>query len=309
MKLLVRTSMILLSLAAALVLGGAARATSLDATRTPTATATAMATPTPTPTLLPTEISSFSGEVWVGFGAYPIGWVTAKIGNTVCGQEVSCVDCIRIPVNPQPLSVNYRVDVLPADIKPGCGYEGAPVTFFVGDKQARQTGLWHAGASQNINLSGRPFSFFQGSMTLSDGLEPPGSDDVFSVAAFVGGLQCHRTSFTAWDGRSYYAVVTSDEHVPGCGIEGAAVSFKLYNKMQIIAVAKETGVWHAWDGASTLQQLDLTMVPIVKLSNVGDGGSQRNDDALWAEIPLGLSLVGLVGIATAVALRRRTAVR
>ena len=213
-------------------------------------------------------------------------------------------------MNPQPLSVNYRVDVLSADIKPGCGYEGAPITFYIGDTQATKTATWHAGTSREVNLStGRPFSFFQGSITFSGGLEPPGPDDVFSIAAFVGGLQCLRASFMSWDGRSYSAVVISDEQVPGCGVEGAAVSFKLYNKMQIIAVAKEMGVWHAWDGTSTLQNLDLTMEPVstIKIGDTGDGSSRRSDAAPWAELSLGLFIAGVMGIAAAVVLRRRVA--
>ena len=46
----------------------------------------------------------------------------------------------------------YAVDVLSDSQIPGCGTEGAKVTFLIGDKPAQQEGLWTAGPNP-LNLT------------------------------------------------------------------------------------------------------------------------------------------------------------
>ena len=321
--------MILLSLAAALVLGGAAYARSPDATRTPTATATATSTPTPapsptpTPTLPPEQVARFSGEAWLdAFGGYDrFRGVAAKIGDTVCGHDdVFLCDypgpCLHPAIDPEPLTLRYHLDVGPAAVKPGCGYEGAPVTFFVGDRPAEQTAVWHGGTSQEVNLTaGPPFALFKGSVAFPAGLDPSlGHDVPIGMNAYIGDNLCgQETRGGVWRGLPYGVVVNSAEQQAGCGTEGAQVSFKLRDRQgNIIGVAREKGVWHAWGQGNVGQELDLTMAPVgsgITLGNMGDGSSQRSDAAFWAELSLGLSVVGVLGIAIAVALRRRAAAR
>jgi hypothetical protein len=108
----------------------------------------------------------------------------------------------------------------------------------------------------------------------------------------------------------YGAVVYSAEQQAGCGVEGAEVSFKLLDTAgNVIAVANEKGTWHAWDGVSAPQQLNLTIVPVgsagIKMANVGTGGPQAGGTSVWASLSLVLVSVGLGGVAAGAALRRR----
>ena len=288
---------------------------------TPTATPTVASTPTPTPwptptpTLPPERVAKFSGEVWLdAFGGYRKGGrVTAKIGDTVCGEEPpSCAapPCILVPADPPPHTRDYHLDVVPAEAKPGCGYEGALVTFFVGGKQASQTAVWHAGTSQEVNLTtGPPFAFFRGELTFQSGIdESIGVSAPVGMYAFIGDNVCGGETRGVWKRFPYYVVVYSDEQQAGCGTEGARVTFKLRDRQgNIIAVAREKGVWHAWGDGNVGQELDLTMVPVggITMGNVGTGGSRQNGTTLWAEMSLVLAAVGLGGFAAGAALRRR----
>ncbi len=332
MKVLVRASMTLPVLVAALALGGAAhaRSPSPTPTSTPTDTVTPSPTwtpwPTATPTLPPETVAKFSGEVWLDdFGRYDhAGWVTARIGDSVCGVAVCATGpgpCLRIPIDPAPLVRAYNLDVVPANEKPGCGYEGAPITFFVGDTQAKQTAIWHAGASQELNLStGPPIAVFRGEFTLAfEPSEPIGVDMPAGMIAYVGNNACGQAINGIWRGRDpqgrvfywYSVLVRSNEQQQGCGVEGDEVVFTLIwngkpgnvNVGKTVAVAGEKGVWQAWDG--TPPELNLTMYPVgTQLANVGDGPT-RSGEVPWTYLAFGLSVAGALGIAAAVALRRR----
>ena len=339
MKSLVRTSAVLLPLVVALVLGGAARARSPDAIRTPTSTPTATPTakPTPTPTpwlplppLPPEEVAKFSGEVWLETvsGRWPLeGHVTARVADAVCGDETvgasPCPDqpCVVPPSDPPPHIRKFQMDVVSAALKPGCGYEGAPVTFFLGDKQAIRTAMWHAGTSQEVNLTaGPPFAFFQGEFTLAfQTAEPIGVSYPAGMIALIGDNVCGQATRGIWRGRDpqgrdvywYSVLVYSDEQQQGCGVEGDEVAFDLIwhggpgsmNVGRTVAVAREKGVWHAWDG--TPPEFNLTMYPVgVQLANVGDGGSRDGGAAAWADLSLGVSALGLLGIVAAAVLRK-----
>jgi hypothetical protein len=215
----------------------------------------------------------------------------------------------------------YGLDVLPAEVRPGCGQEGSPVTFFVGDKQAKQTAVWHAGTSQEVNLFDIPFAEFHGDITLPPGLDPSLFQyGPLGMYAYVNGNLCGEVGPGGiWRDFPYEEVVKSAEEQPGCGVEGAEVTFKLHDRegpmlgvaRNIIGVAREKGVWHAWGDGNVGQELNLTIDPVstagIHLANVGDGGSQHGDAALGIELSLGLSALGLLGIATAAVLRRRVA--
>jgi len=326
MKSLVRTSAVLLPLVAALVVGGAAHARlpSPTPTSTPTATITPSPTwtpwPTATPTLPPEQVARFSGKVWeAAFGGYwHAGFVTAKIGEVICGDETpSCeagpMPCFHFPVDPPPMMLAYRLDVVSGEVNPGCGYEGALVTFFVGNERAKQTAIWHAGTSQDVNLStDPPVAYFYGDMTFAAGLDPSvGANYPIGVNVYDGDELCGEETGFAWREFSYDAAVRSNQEKPRCGVEGAEVTFKLRDRQgNIIGVAREKGIWHAWGDGNVGQELNLTMDPVgIALANVGDGRSQHNEAAFWAETSLGLFALGLLGIATGAVLRKRAATR
>ena len=278
------------------------------ATPTPTATSTVTATPAATPTPSPQQMARFHGEPWVDARVSKAD-ITAKIGNVVCGTGG------MIPMADVPLA--YQVSVVSDQIKPGCGREGAVVTFLIGDRQASQTAVWHVGADTLLNLvAGPPFSLISGSTSLTcteiERLAP-------RLVPFIDGTACGQerpsdvlSAPCRGELSGYAAVVFSAEQQAGCGVEGAEVTFKLLDAQgNVIAVAKEKGVWHAWDGVSSPQQLNLTFAPVggIRMGNVGTGGGGRQTGSPWSALAAVLSGAGLIGIAAAAALRKRTATR
>ena len=95
---------------------------------------------------------------------------------------------------------------------------------------------------------------------------------------------------------------------PGCGREDTLVTFKLLDATgNIIAVANQKGTWHAWDGISDPQRLDLTFGPAaITMPGTGTGDRPRPDATTFATLAIALSGIGLVGLATAAALRKQT---
>lgn len=296
--------LLLAALGIAAAFGGGRPAYARTPTQTPTATPTAIATPTPSPQ----QMARFHGEPWVDARVSRAD-ITAKIGNVVCGTGGP------IPIADVPLA--YQVSVVSDQIKPGCGREGAVVTFSIGDRRASQTAVWHAGADTHLNLvAGPPFSLISGGTSLkcieTERLAP-------QLVPFIDGTACGQEKpsdvlSAPCSGQlvGYTAVVYSGEQQPGCGTEGAEITFKLLDTAgKVIAVAEEKGTWHAWDGVSAPQQVNLTIVPVGKISlgNTGTGdGPQRGADA-WGTVAAALSVVGLGGIAAAAALRKRTTTR
>ena len=106
----------------------------------------------------------------------------------------------------------------------------------------------------------------------------------------------------------YGVVVFSDQQQAGCGYEGAPITYKLLDPNgNVIAVAREKGVWHAWGGRSSSQELYLTMVPgDIKIGSVGTGDSQSGD-GVPRGLVLGLALVSVTTLATGMRLRKRVA--
>lgn len=294
---------------------------------TPTAISTMKPAHTPESTPAPTppaqQVSSFFGEIWLdAFGGYPrAGWVTARIGGTVCGEEVSCyadkpVPCIRIPVNPCcPDQLSYRLDVFSASVRPGCGYEGATISFFVGDERADQTAVWHAGSSQELNLTAGPRpALFRGSLTL--GVEHPIKPFGYLVVPYVGGNPCGPPRYIGLETPAqryhYSSIVHSAKQQAGCGVEGAEIVFKLLwtkmpedlNASEVIAVARERGIWRPWDGEPS--ELNLTMVPIgISVGNVGTGRPTEAASSNWARASsIALLVFGAAATTTGLAMRK-----
>jgi len=284
-------------------------------TRTPTPTATATPRPTATPTVPPDQIARFGGQAWLD------GWVsdapvTAKIGDVDCGRPFF----LAIVCDPGPCGPMYALDVVSSQIKAGCGYEGATIQFYVGDRPG-QTVAWHGGSDQGMRLiAGPPFALnsgdfsWNGDLPRVDGARSP--EQAGALVPYVGDLACgysHWLRQEAWldtpiKAYEYGVVVFSDQLQAGCGYEGALIAYKLLDPNgNVIAVARENGVWHAWDGRRDSQQLFLTMVPgDIKISSVGTGASQGGG-GVPRGLVLGLALVGVTTLATGMRLLKRVA--
>jgi hypothetical protein len=68
--------------------------------------------------------------------------IAALVGGTNCGSGTADG------------SGNYRLDVLSSGERPGCGTDGATVTFTVAGQRASQTGTWKQGEFTPLDLSG-----------------------------------------------------------------------------------------------------------------------------------------------------------
>ena len=90
----------------------------------------------------PTPPNRFFGTVTVaGQPAVQGARVEARIGNNVCGTG---------SVGP---GGTYQVDVASASTQPGCGTDGATVSFSVDGRPATQTGTFQTGAFTQLNLT------------------------------------------------------------------------------------------------------------------------------------------------------------
>ena len=286
-------------------------------TPTPTPTLTPWSSPTPWPTSTPRppadQLASFGGAAWVDarMSGGPVG---AKIGDQICGEEATVVSP---PCDPACTILSYGIDVVSEQLKPGCGYEGATITFFVEGKQASQTATWHAGSYQFLPLiAGPPFARrwggFSGTPDLPI-LHYPYSEESSVLIPYIDGVTCGYNDYFWCDGEGgcrYSAVIYSEQQRAGCGYEGAPIMFKLVDGQgNVMATAAEKGVWHAFDGTDqTAEELDLTLVTPsgIRIGSVGTGDSRESDGPLIDVVVLGLALAGLATLATGATLRKRT---
>jgi hypothetical protein len=90
----------------------------------------------------PTPPNRFFGTVTIGGQPAAQGArVEARVGNNVCGTGT---------VGP---GGTYQVDVASATTQPGCGTDGATVSFSVDGRPASQTGTFQTGAFTQLNLT------------------------------------------------------------------------------------------------------------------------------------------------------------
>ena len=95
----------------------------------------------------PNPPARFAGTVLVDGAAPPAGTrIEAKVGNATCG--------VTTTFNTGATS-NYKVDVPALDpgASPNCGTDGASVTFYIGDKKAKETGSWVNSSLGVLNLT------------------------------------------------------------------------------------------------------------------------------------------------------------
>ena len=292
----------------ALTLLGAQVAQARTPTPSPTPTPGVTSTPTASPTPSGEQVSTFEGGCWLDALPCAGETMTARIGGKVCATDARP---ITPPGGRGPVG---RLRVPSQDIIPGCGYEGATVEFFVGDQRAMRTGVWHAGSDQIMGfVAGHPFARFSGFLSVNQDLH---DDDV--LIPYVRDIACGAGRSVTLLSLSQYSAssvaypfeseVYSNEQQVGCGVEGAEVTSKLLDAQgNVIAVAEEKGIWHVWDGVSSIQRINLTMIPVggITLGNVGSGPGTGADKAPW--VGVALAALGLSGIAVGFALRRRAA--
>ncbi len=107
--------------------------------------------PAPAQTNPPTQPSPFFGTVTAHGGEVAGGLdVVAYIGDTVCSQEEP-QQTIRTGEDGEAVT-SYRVDVLSAQDREGCGADETLVRFKIGDRFAQETGIWR-GRPQELNLT------------------------------------------------------------------------------------------------------------------------------------------------------------
>ena len=295
MKIIPRVALVGLCIGLAALTAGVASA------RTPTPTATPAATMTPAPQ----ELARFHGEEWVDAQIVKAP-VAARIGEVVCGTG-----------GPPPIAdvpPSYQLDVVSDAVIPGCGTEGNHLTFMIGNRQATETAIWHAGTDTALNLiAGPPFALFSGdtSLTCEERKER-------QIIPFINDVACGRPKLVDSLGppcsgqlTGYTDVVLSAYQKPGCGVEGSQVTFKLLDGQgNVTAVAKEKGVWHAWDGISIPQpvRLDFSAGPIT-MPGTGTGGASGGEGSAWPRLSMLLGFAGLAGVALGLAVRRHAMTR
>jgi hypothetical protein len=260
-------------------------------------TPTPTSAPIPSATPVPPQPASFHIIPWVNGQDDVALNVTARIEGTLCATGVPSFPTGSLrPV--------FQLSVPSEEALPGCGYEGAVVTFFVDGQQAPQTAIWHSGVSQSLSLIiGPPFARFRG------GVGPSRVSPRQVIMPYVGNASCgHGTANDPGDG--YGAVVYSAEQQAGCGVEGSQITFKLLDAQgNVIAVANEKATWYAWDGVSPPQQLDLTFEAAGGVTMPSAGEGPQRATAPWGPLALALASLGLTGGVAALAFRRRRMAR
>jgi hypothetical protein len=200
----------------------------------------------------------FMGLVWLDGTEPPMGTlVQAFVGDTECGEHKTTIggNVAGQWVGGFIGRAIYLISVPSSDKRPGCGTEGASITFWVGGREAHQTGQWRSGDTQFLHLTvGAQPAIFSGDVTI-DG--DPVLRDV-PIQALIGDVLCGDLR-VAYDSEPplmeeseyrHLAVLPSEARA-GCGTEGAQIRF-LVKGIQ----AKETAVWEP--GFHTLDLLITT---------------------------------------------------
>ncbi len=249
----------------------------------------------------------------------------AKIGGVVCGTET------QSPISPPDSGVVCRFVQVKSDaLVPGCGKPGATITFLVDGKPADRIAEWSDAEKQYVPITEGPKwePGTLGSLTLIVG--PPfariwGMADLQlrtgdeKIIPYVGDTACGYLE-TSWMGASppygYTVAVYSRDLQPGCGYEGATITFKEFDAVGkvLLATSNQTATWHAWDGtSSSMQKADLTLMPVaptgMSVGSMGDGSSGTRMWPMTLAV-VGLALAGASTLAAGIAIRgRRAALR
>jgi hypothetical protein len=256
--------------------------------RTPTPTRTSVPTATSTPA--PPEPAEFDIFPWIN-AENTAREVIADIGGTLCATGVALVPPSSPPGGRS--RVSHYLSVPSEQVRPGCGYEGAVVTFSINGMQAPQTGIWHSGGMPQMitAIIGPPFTRFSIWSVQAERVLRAGG----SAVPYIGSTACGNEE-----------VAYSNEQEAGCGVEGSQIRFKLLDSQgNFIAVADQTVTWHAWDGVSYPQRLDLTFS---SLPNTGTG-EEVGVRVIGSRLAALLGMAGFAAATLGFGLRRRAVTR
>jgi hypothetical protein len=130
-------------------------------------------------------------------------------------------------------AATYQVSVLTAELKQDCGEDGDTVTFTINGLLANETALFQTVPPGTAPLQdgrgrlrltfGPPFDVFWPSIDERDSAGNPVFDYDYTVVAMIDGKICATGLGRVW--ASIMVIVPSEVQEPGCGNEGAVVSF------------------------------------------------------------------------------------
>ncbi|MGD0114467.1 MAG: hypothetical protein ABSC13_00485 [Dehalococcoidia bacterium] len=294
--------------------------------RTPTPTATASPTPTSTPSspgaiALSPDIEYFTINLWVNGNQDWQSQIVAKIGGVVCGTEAQSPGSF-----PDSGVVEHVVQVKSDALIPGCGKPGASITFLVNGRPADRIAEWSDAKGQEVPVSSGPV-WSGGSFDLLTLLVGPSFARVWGdadlqlktgdekIIPYIGETACGYLE-TPWMGEAppygYTVAVYSRELQPGCGYEGATITFKEFDTTGkvLLGTSAQTAIWHAWDGTGdSMRRADLTFTAAatINIGGMGDGSSRAGGAPF--DIALGLAVAGVAALAAGAALRKRASQR
>jgi hypothetical protein len=258
-----------------------------------------------------TDPAFFMGLVWLDGTEPPMGTlVQAFVGGTECGQGGRTTIGGNVAGQWPGGFIGramYLMSVSSSDERPGCGTEGATISFSIGGREAHQTGQWKSGESQVLHLTaGAQPAIFSGVVTIDGG---PVDRDI-PIQALIGDVLCgdlrvaHDSEPPLMEESEYrHLAVLPSEARAGCGTEGAPIRFLVKG-----IEAKETAVWEP--GFHTLDLLittapEKTATPIPEA--LPETGSGRDDGPglPWLAVLVAGGVAASISAAAFVVLRSR----
>jgi hypothetical protein len=164
---------------------------------------------------------TMSGVTWID--ATPAGEeVRALIGGQECGRG----RVFHFNSEPPEVVGTYSLVIASDAMKSGCGVRGSQVIVFIDDQRVNRDFTWAPGDNQVPLVVGPDFARYYGHLVLDAGLAP-----AMRVVPYLNGIACGTqfmggelyTPFDWW----YELTVYPDALQPGCGYDGAEISFML----------------------------------------------------------------------------------
>ena len=238
--------------------------------------------------LVDAQGAHFGGNVWRNAAPVtPGSTITARVGNTVCGQGFVW-DSYR--------GTAYEVMVRSAQARNGCGTDGAEVHFSLGGEEIPTVGYWHTGRQELELVIGPSFAQFEGAVRQPLPLVGPCRDEL--VQAYIGDVLCGEAvavaAYGGWDDPRFTLVVLPEALRPGCGREGDVVRFTVDGRP-----APETATW------TSGRRYFWLSAPLLEVPNTGSGGEHRDGGDTILTAALMLSIAGLALSLGGLVLRRR----
>ncbi|MBI4145698.1 hypothetical protein HY493_05875 [Candidatus Woesearchaeota archaeon] len=216
--------------------------------------------------------ATFSGSVTLDGQPADNVQVVALIGTTSCGTTTASRGA-------------YSVDVASASTQPGCGTDGATVTFKVGGTTAQQTGTWQQGTFTQLNLVAVSNPFLNGGSLRVQGTVGPYATP---FAGFV--IQ----SVSASDAAVTVRVSGNNLFIDNAGPSTATVQLNKNGALVSVTIASGSSLKLIGPNSPVT---DLLIVPLSSgVSFTGTSG----DDKIFP-VTVQKSLVGSAGVSRGIA--------